>query len=103
MSSSLGGGGGGRSATRAGFGIHRGVHIRVHDVGGRTPSRAGSAAVKNHWEKIRGWSQAGYSIKLKTCTRLLSTNRNRACRPIAKRALGSPRHPNSIPIDTPTP
>ncbi|GFS73678.1 hypothetical protein TNCV_2247001 [Trichonephila clavipes] len=42
-------------------------------------------------------------IKLKTCTRLLSTNRNRASRPIVKRALGSPRHPNSIPIDTPTP
>ncbi|GFV35629.1 probable RNA-directed DNA polymerase from transposon X-element [Trichonephila clavipes] len=42
-------------------------------------------------------------IKLKTCTRLLSTNRNRASRPIVKRALGSPRHPNSIPMDTPTP
>ncbi|GFW35747.1 integrase catalytic domain-containing protein [Trichonephila clavipes] len=42
-------------------------------------------------------------IKLKTLPDFLSTNRNRASRPIAKRALGSPRHPNSIPIATPTP
>ncbi|GFX24492.1 hypothetical protein TNCV_993071 [Trichonephila clavipes] len=41
-------------------------------------------------------------VKLKIILDLLSTNRNRASRPIAKRALGSPRHPNSIPIDAPT-
>ncbi|GFX59792.1 RNA-directed DNA polymerase from mobile element jockey [Trichonephila clavipes] len=34
---------------------------------------------------------------LKIILDLLSTNRNRASRPIAKRALGPPRHPNSIP------
>ncbi|GFT10256.1 hypothetical protein TNCV_3735261 [Trichonephila clavipes] len=53
------------------------------------------------------WGHAAYSnIKMlesaqnKIIKIITDSPWNRVSRPIAKRALGSPRHPNSIPIDT---